>query len=254
MADVGISPFVKLPPISGYDFGTKVPPGGWVGNGLDYGWPVHLGTDFGTRPGEAIVASFPATVKFQTGLPGYGNRLTETFDNGWSLIFGHVAAGATGRVAPGQQIGVTGRNVGSAQGAVTLVELRNPQGKAVNPDSFIASLGQPRYGAASGQLTGQPGKPDPSLASLLPGGVFLQLAGQLPGAPGIVSSQVAATPVPSSISDPLGVSSAIAGIPTQIGHGLADFFATSEQNIAEWLKRQTVAFFVAAVVLLVLFA
>jgi hypothetical protein len=224
-----LAPFAPAP-ISGYDFGAKSPPGGWVGTG-DLGWPVHLGTDFGTQAGQSIVASAPATVKFETGLPGYGNRLTETFDNGWSLIFGHVAGGATGRVAAGQPIGITGRNVGSAIGSVTLVELHNPSGRAVNPDAFIASLTGKQYGAASGSW----GTPPPGLGPYGP-----NLPGGKPNAPAAGIS-------------PLDLTGAVAAIPTQVGHGLADFFATSEQNIAEWLKRQTVAFFVAAVVLLVLF-
>jgi hypothetical protein len=191
-----------------------------------------LGTDFGTPAGQAIVASQPATVKFQTGLPGYGNLLTETFDNGWSLLFGHVAAGASGRVAPGQRIGVTGRDVGSAQGEVTLVELHNPQGQAVNPDAFIASL------------TGAPGALYAAASSSGPNwpAGFDALVKNLQAAPG------------EAARNNLAIIGAIGSIPTQVGHGLADFFATSEANIAEWLKRQSVAFFVAAVVLLVLFA
>lgn len=215
-----IAPFAKAP-ISGYDFGAKVPAGGWIGNGSDFGWPVHLGTDFGTQAGEAIVASAPATVKFESGLAGYGNKLTETFDNGWSLVFGHVAAGASGKVAQGQQIGVTGRNVGSAQGAVTLVELRDPSGKARNPDAFIQSLERGGAQAAGSAVRGL-GDFTGSSADTLAQGLG-------------------------------GVSAAIAGIPTQVGHGLADFFTVAESDIAEWFKRQSVAFFVAVVVLLVLF-
>jgi len=245
--DAYIAPFPTAR-ISGYDFGARVPAGGWTGTGSDFGWPVHLGTDFGTPAGEPIVASAPATVKFQTGLPGYGNLLTETFDNGYQLLFGHVAAGSSGRVAPGQQIGVTGRNVGSSQGAVTLVQLKTPSGQSVNPDAFIASLSGRVAGdvAQSSEFWRKAAGLDPisqHAQDLLEKSIGLQQVAIQQAALGQVAQGIGLTNIADSLS----------AIPTQVGHGLADFFAVSEQNIAEWLKRQSVAFFVAAVVLLVLF-
>ncbi len=50
------------------------------------------------------------------------------------------------------------------------------------------------------------------------------------------------------------VGSSIAGIPTSIGHGLANFLVLEKHAVDDWLGRQAIAFFVAAVVLLVLFS
>ena len=138
MAD-GVSP-LSTTRVSGYDFGAPVPQGGWIGTGQDFGWTTHQGSDIGTPAGQPIKAPFAGVASFQTGLTGYGNLLTEKLPSGWSWLFGHVASGVSGPVAEGQQIGVTGANVGSAQGAVTLVELLNPQGQPVNPDPTLAAL------------------------------------------------------------------------------------------------------------------
>jgi hypothetical protein len=135
-----------------------VPAGGWTGNGLTYGWLKHLGVDYGTKAGSPIVAPFAGTTKFETGLAGYGNKLTLTLANGWKFVFGHVAAGSNGVVQAGARIGTTGQNIGSSQGAVTLVEVHNPSGQAVNPHTILdpifkgtATAGS-LFGAASGQL------------------------------------------------------------------------------------------------------
>lgn len=229
--------------VSGYDFGAPVPAGGWTGTGQDFGWTKHLGSDIGTPKGSPIVAAADSSVSFQSGLAGYGNLLTEKFSNGWEFLFGHVAAGASGQVKAGQQIGVTGANVGSSQGAVTLFQVLNPKGVSVNPDPILQAL-------SSGKSAGLFGAQS---ASLVPGPV----ASAIGAAAGTAASAASTAASTAAAVDPLAytaaISSAIAGIPTSIGHGLADFLVVGEQDIADWLKRQSVAFFVAAIVLLVLF-
>jgi hypothetical protein len=144
--------------VSGYDFGAPVPAGGWTGTGQTFGWLTHQGVDYGTKVGSAIVAPFAGTTKFEQGLLGYGNRLTLTLANGWKFVFGHVAQGSNGPVAAGARIGTTGQNVGSSQGSVTLVEVHNPAGQAVNPHSILDPIFKGTatvtglFGAASGQL------------------------------------------------------------------------------------------------------
>jgi murein DD-endopeptidase MepM/ murein hydrolase activator NlpD len=240
--------------VSGYDFGAPMPAGGWTGTGQSFGWLRHLGSDIGTPAGSPIVAAEASTLSYQTGLPGYGNLLTEKFANGWSFLFGHVAAGSSGQAQAGQQIGVTGKDVGSSQGAVTLFQVKNPQGVDVNPDPILQALvgGKVQlYGAQSSSLV-PPGPVGTGLAIVNP-------IGTIAAGLGLTAGQAAATGA--SPSDPFGITAAgnalgssINAIPTSIGHGLADFFVVAEQDIADWLKRQAVAFFVAAVVLLVLFA
>lgn len=144
--------------VSGYDFGAPLPAGGWNGNGESYGWSTHQGVDYGTKAGDPIKAPFAGTTKFEQGLFGYGNKLTLTLANGFKFVFGHVAAGSNGPVRQGAVIGTTGRNVGSSIGSVTLVEVHDPNGRAVNPHTYLdplfrggASAAQ-LFGAASGQL------------------------------------------------------------------------------------------------------
>jgi hypothetical protein len=151
-----------------------MPAGGWNGNGQSYGWTTHQGVDYGTAPGKPIIAPFGGTVKFETGLLGYGNRITLTLANGFKFFFGHVAAGVNGPVTAGMRIGTTGSNVGSSKGSVTLVEVHNPSGQAVNPHTYLdpifrggasvlglfGAASDQLFGAASGQLTA--GTPPPT--------------------------------------------------------------------------------------------
>lgn len=251
--------------VSGYDFGDPMPAGGWIGTGQSFGWTKHLGSDIGTPAGSPIVAAADSTLAFQTGLTGYGNLLTEKFANGWEFLFGHVAGGASGPVKAGQKIGVTGANVGSARGAVTLFQVKNPQGVSVNPDPILQALvsGKAQASQYFGMASGQAGPTVPQqLAAGLPplpvtqsaGAPLSNLLGLNPSNPlGLNVNFLGfnpSNPLGLNIADPLGLGAAVTGV----GHGLADFFVVAEQDVADWLKRQAVAFFVAAVVLLVLFA
>lgn len=121
--------------VSGYDFGAPMPKGGWNGTGQSYGWATHMGVDYGTPAGSRIVAPFAGTIEVKTGVVGYGNQVLLHLDNGWTLAFGHVAQGfADGqRVNPGDLIAMSGQNVGSAKGAVTLVTWQDATGKFYNP-------------------------------------------------------------------------------------------------------------------------
>jgi hypothetical protein len=157
--------------VSGYDYGAPLPAGGWNGNGQSYGWNTHQGIDYGTKAGDPIRAPWGGTAKFEQGLLGYGNRLTLTLANGWRFVFGHVAAGSNGAVRQGAVIGTTGRNIGSAQGSVTLVEVHDSNGRAVNPHTILDPLfrggatAAQLFGAASGQLmegAGAASPPPPS--------------------------------------------------------------------------------------------
>jgi hypothetical protein len=159
---LGVPAPIDTSRVSGYDYGAPLPSGGWNGNGQSYGWSKHLGVDYGTKPGSAIVAPFGGTTKFEQGVIGYGNKLTLTLANGFKFIFGHVSQGTNGPVTAGMRIGTTGQNVGSAQGSVTLIEVRDPNGVAVNPHTYLDSIfagtasATRLFGAASGQLLAQP--------------------------------------------------------------------------------------------------
>lgn len=137
--------------VSGYDYGQPMPPGGWTGTGQSFGWDKHYGVDYGTPAGSRIVAPFAGTVEVKTNVDGYGNQVLLHLDNGWTLGFGHVAQGLGNgeRVNPGDLIAVSGRNVGSAQGAVTLVTWQDAYGNFQNPHDVL----DPIFGGTTfGQL------------------------------------------------------------------------------------------------------
>lgn len=203
--------FDKPYPISGYDFGTPCPPGGWAGSGTCFGWPVHLGTDVGTPAGTPIPAPAAGVATFETGLVGYGNLLKEKLSSGYTVEYGHVASGISGPVTAGQIIGTTGHDVGSAVGSVTLLQVLDPSGNPINPDPFLQGVG----------------------------GGLGAIAGGAGAAVGAASSDIAG---------------AIAGIPTQIGHGLADAIGAGVTDVGVFFRRQAVALFVAVVVLIVIFS
>lgn len=144
--------------VSGYDFGAAMPAGGWSSKnpGQSFGWDKHNGVDYGTRAGERIVSPFAGVAHVETGVPGYGNYVTVTLDNGWKIGFGHVANGAVqdgARVNPGDLIAISGANVGSAQGSVTIVTWQDPQGKYVNPHEVL----DPIFSGATFSSLGAPG-------------------------------------------------------------------------------------------------
>lgn len=118
--------------VSGYDYDTPMPPGGWTGTGQSFGWDKHYGVDYGTRAGERIQSPFAGTAHVATGVEGYGNIVYVTLDNGQTIGFGHVAQGTVQngqRVNPGDLIAIAGQNVGSSKGSVTIVTWQGPNAK-----------------------------------------------------------------------------------------------------------------------------
>jgi murein DD-endopeptidase MepM/ murein hydrolase activator NlpD len=143
--------------VSGYDFGAPMPPGGWSSKapGQSYGWQTHNGVDYGTKAGDRIVAPFAGTVTVENNVPGYGNYVTITLDDGYKMGFGHVAAGyANGqRVNPGDLIATAGANVGSAEGSVTMVTWQKPDGSYANPHDVL----DPIFSGTTFSAIGNPG-------------------------------------------------------------------------------------------------
>lgn len=221
--------------------------------GEDIGTPFHTpltaitgGVVTGTRYGP-----FGGEVDIATRLPGSSQQYTETF-----LHLDEIAPGLTpGKtVQPGDFLGLSGgQNAGGSHpaspayssGPHTEVDffLGNAwSGRSVDPGSLIAA-GAPTVQASPlgdlGQLIGQGAGSLVNLAG--PGGLQLPIGNPLAG-------------VGAGLGYGLGsVAASINSLPNAVFSGMAEFFSTTEQNIAEWLKRQSVAFFVAAVVLLVLF-
>lgn len=142
--------------VSGYDYGTPMPAGGWTGTGESFGWDKHYGVDYGTRAGDRIVSPFAGTATVQTNVSGYGNIVYVTLDNGWKMGFGHVAQGTIQngqRVNPGDLIALAGKDVGSAKGQVTIVTWQDPQGNFANPHDAL----DPIFNGATFSSIGAPG-------------------------------------------------------------------------------------------------
>lgn len=133
-----IEPFANYGIHGGNDYGQAVDPDSISGG---YG-PIHMGVDYATPAGTAIFSPFGGTVHVQTGLNGYGNLVYVELPTGEQLRFGHVAGAADGivdgmHVDPGDQIAVSGANVGVSQGAVTLVEWKDKSGNYMNPHDVL---------------------------------------------------------------------------------------------------------------------
>jgi len=164
------SPFAPVAP-SGYTFGQPEPKGGWSSKdpGQSFGWTNHMGTDYGTPAGERIVSPFAGTVTNVLNTPGYGNYVEVTLDNGWKIGFGHVASAAatTGsRVNPGDLIAISGANVGSAQGAVTIVTWQDPNGVYHDPAQMLDPIFKGTTFSAAG-IAGAAGTGSPTVNAKL---------------------------------------------------------------------------------------
>lgn len=140
--------------VSGYDYGTPMPAGGWTGTGESFGWDKHMGIDYGTPAGSRIVSPFAGTIEVQTGVEGYGSQVLLHLDNGWTMGFGHVAQGFGNgtRVNPGDLIAMSGENIGSARGAVTIVTWQDAQGNYQNPHDVL----DPIFSGSTFQQLGVP--------------------------------------------------------------------------------------------------
>lgn len=126
--------------VSGYDWGQPLP----EDLAASTGWVTHQGVDYGTPAGSRIVTPFAGTVSVKHD-PWRGNQVIVTLDNGWQLSFGHVASAELqdgARVNPGDLIAISGQNVGISKGAVTLVELFDPQGRPQNPHTWLDPIFQ----------------------------------------------------------------------------------------------------------------
>jgi murein DD-endopeptidase MepM/ murein hydrolase activator NlpD len=137
--------------VSGYDWGQPLP----KNLAASTGWQTHQGVDYGTPAGTRIVSPFAGTVHIAHD-PWRGNQVTVTLDNGWKISFGHVASGAAtdgAHVNPGDLIAISGANVGISQGAVTLVEWFDPQGRPQNPHQVL----DPIFNGTTYSTLGLPG-------------------------------------------------------------------------------------------------
>lgn len=214
-------------------------PAVWWQNPVTQGFnpPIEPGVDIGTPFHSLITALAPGTV-ISESFGGFGARIDIKTSKGITEYYQHLDTILSGlkvgsKVELGQALGLSGGQLSGGS----------------RPNSPANSSGpHVEFGAYSGDKTPlDPYLAEPSLlAKLLP-----TLNGG-PALPGGFDQFGHADP--GAFDPTFGVAGAIAGIPTTIGHGLADFFVVAEQDIAEWLKRQSVAFFVAAIVLLVLFA
>ena len=222
-----------------------------------FGSGVETGVDIGTPQGTPLTAIFGGTVK-RTVYGPFGGEVdiattingkpfTETFLH-LDQINPNLQIGQA--VQPGSFLGFSGGQLSGGSHPASPAYSTGPHtefdlfqgaawsGKSINPMPVLNSDIAQAADRAVTQAMPAGGSDFGNLLDLsLPGGVGVHV-----GNPVAPIAAVGAT-----------IADSVASIPTQIGHGLADFFVVTEQDIAEWFKRQSVAFFVAAVVLLVLF-
>lgn len=178
----------------------------------------HAGIDVAAPAGTPIVDQIAGVIQDVLSSGGYGMHQVLDIGGGRSLLFGHESSWAVG------------------------------SGTAVKPGDVIGYVGSTGYSTGphvhfEEDIGGRP--VDPSVALWTPGSI----GGDVPVISGLQQAAGAATSGAQS-----AVAGAIAGIPTQVGHGIADFFAIGLKDAATFLNRQIIALAVAAIVLLVLFA
>lgn len=241
---------------------------GFSEKGTDYATPFHtpvpapfagtvIGESYGPYGGEIDIALSQ----------GPGGLKTETLLHLDQIL---VAKGQT--IEQGQEVGLSGgQNVGGSHPATpqystgphTEIDLWKGSpwsSPSVNPDPILKALGMSVFGdVAQSRTPSSPSPSGPTLFELVPPGfgVAQLLANALPGQAGAVAQQIGSTPTPAFPNIINVLPNPTAGIGdavTKAGHGIADFFAVSIEDIGIFLKRQIVALAVAAVVLLILFA
>jgi len=192
--------------------------------------PVEPGIDIGTPFHTAITAIDPGKVVSET-FGGFGARVDVKTASGLTEYYQHLDT-----IDPAVK-------VGSLVGAGEVLGLSGGQLKGGSrPNSRADSTGpHVEFGLLRGNQSLDPSGLIRQAATYSTnpnsGNWWDGLAGGLGGVAGKASA------------DPLGINAAV----TTFGHGIADAAVVGEKNTSAWLGRQAIAFFVAAVVLLVLF-
>ena len=194
----------------------------------------HAGIDVAAPSGTPIVSQVWGTIRELWSPGGYGNESIIDLGGGEQIILGHQSGYAVpsgSQVHPGEIIGYVG-STGFSTGSHLHFEERIG-GKAVDPSQLLHAQGDGSP-IPDWWLALFPGAPEAEKAW----NAFQAHSGQV-GLPGL--------PNPSGIAD------AVAGIPTTIGHGLADALGVGVHDAEVFVQRQIIALAVAAVVLVVLF-
>jgi hypothetical protein len=213
--------------------------------GTDYGVPFHtpLELPFGGQVVSEGYHGWGGEVDVATFVPGLG-KVTESI-----LHLDQILVPQGAEIPAGGVVGLSG---GQLSGGLHPNDPKFSSGPHTEIDFW---KGAPWASQSFDPASILAGTPDPGIQLL---GLIPQA--RPPGAPGAFPN----APDPAAAAaaqDPFGVQAGlqhlgdqVGSIPTTIGHGIADFIAVAEKDTGEWLKKQAIAFFVAAVVLLVLFA
>jgi hypothetical protein len=217
--------------------------------------PSEYGVDVGTPLDTPLTAIFGGVVTRANYNP-WGGEVDIKTAKGLTEYFLHLDQIAPGiapgaKVSPGQLLGLSGGQLSGGAHPTAAEYSSGPHveyglfsgswGVGTVDPTAIVKAGAPLAGASSGPLGGfDPTDPLGTRTALWN---YWNSLGDL--------SKAANVPTFFGLdpTDPLGTRKAV----TDLGHGAADFFSVSESNLSEWLKRQSIAFFVAAIVLLVLF-
>ncbi|MGB3186016.1 MAG: M23 family metallopeptidase [Ornithinimicrobium sp.] len=104
---------------------------------------MHYGMDFGAEVGHPLYAVTDAEVTTASYNSGLGYHVRITMANGTEVSYGHMSKVAVEEgdvVKPGTVIGQVG-NSGSSTGAHLHFEVRSPNGKRVDPHTWLTDRG-----------------------------------------------------------------------------------------------------------------
>jgi hypothetical protein len=227
--------------------------------GIDLGTPFH--TPLTALPGGTVVGTgyYPwgGEVDIAAQLAGFG-KVIESF-----LHLDQIDVSPGQTVSTGQEIGLSGGQLsggahptGSQYSSGPHVEFDYFTGKPFASESLDPTAAIEAVRAGAGGTSGS-SPSDPLLAGVQAGlesgsgafpwlGAVAALTGPAQSATDSLQNGIAAAGV--------AVGGAINSGITQVGHGIADFLHAADVDVQVWIRRQAIAFAIAAVVLFVLFA
>lgn len=122
----------------GFTYGAMLPPEIAARAGVDRQW----GVDYALPEGTALNSPFAGTVIESDFNGPYGNTVVVRMANGVTYRVAHLEAPGLAKgstVSVGEQLGLVG-NTGNSYGAHVLIEMRDPQGKPIDPTPIIDEL------------------------------------------------------------------------------------------------------------------
>lgn len=205
----------------GYNYGQPVPT---EINGMPgYASGIHEGQDYELPLNTPIYAPVAGTVHIISGATGYGNEAILTLANGWSIRLGHLNSFGVvdGQVVnPGDFLATSGSS-GTSTGPHLLVEWRDPNGQAHDPNQLLAPI---FAGETLGQTAARISDPTAAGTGL---SYDAHLDAQYPGITSIWSKYFGTRPTPEQVAQVLRAAG-----PSGDAKAMEDFIRALPSHIA----------------------